>query len=151
MTQVSGKATECPRVRELRDEREPRSGVAPLEPMRLFAQLLARDDHAGGSAASLASARVVSAVSGVEALTEQLTPRITACAQWPLQVVLHLPHLGRINASVRREQGAWNIELDAQEEATARWLSGVRQQCEGRLARVLDAPVNLLLPSVGSA
>jgi hypothetical protein len=62
---------------------------------------------------------------------------------------LYLPRLGRINASVRRERGAWAIELDAEHDATARWLSGVRQQCEHRLAGALGQPVSLLLPNVG--
>jgi hypothetical protein len=53
---------------------------------------------------------------------------------------LYLPRLGRINASVRRERGAWAIELDAEHDATARWLSGVRQQCEDRLAASWGSP-----------
>ncbi|WP_340054299.1 type III secretion system HrpP C-terminal domain-containing protein [Pseudomonas sp. JAI120] len=87
----------------------------------------------------------------VEALTEQLAPRVQAGSQWPLQAVLYLPRLGRINASVRREQSAWSIELEAEHDATARWLSGVRQQCEDRFSAVLGLPVNLLVPSTGCA
>ena len=37
------------------------------------------------------------------------------------------------------------------DDATARWLSGVRQQCEDRLAGALGQPVSLLLPNVGCA
>ena len=87
----------------------------------------------------------------IEALVDQLAPRLQAASQWPLNAVLYLPRLGRINASVRREQGAWSIDLEAQEESTARWLSGMRQQCEGRLADTLGQPVSLCLPSVGCA
>jgi len=87
----------------------------------------------------------------IEALVDQLAPRLQAASQWPLNAVLYLPRLGRINASVRREQGAWSIDLEAQEEATARWLSGMRKQCEDRLADTLGQPVSLCLPSVGCA
>jgi hypothetical protein len=80
----------------------------------------------------------------IEALAEQLAPRMQAASQWPLQAVLYLPRLGRINASVRREQ-------DAEEKATVRWLSGVRQQCEDRFAATLGQPVNLFLPNVSCA
>jgi hypothetical protein len=87
----------------------------------------------------------------IEALAEQLAPRMQAASQWPLQAVLYLPRLGRINARVRREQGAWNVELDAEEKATVRWLSGVRQQCEDRFAATLGQPVSLFLPNVSCA
>ena len=99
----------------------------------------------------MSGARAASGAAMIEALAEQLAPRIQATAQWPLQAVLYLPRLGRINASVRREQGAWAIELDAEHDATARWLSGVRQPCEDRLAGALGQPVSLLLPTVGCA
>ena len=83
----------------------------------------------------------------IEALAEQLAPRMQAALQWPLQAVLYLPRLGRINASVRREQSAWSIELEAQEDETARWLNGVRQQVEGRLTQTLGQTVSLRLPT----
>ncbi|AMN78792.1 hypothetical protein AYR47_10850 [Pseudomonas azotoformans] len=87
----------------------------------------------------------------IEALAEQLVPRLQAASQWPLQAVLYLPRLGRINASVRREQNAWSIDLDAQDDATARWLNGVRQQVEDRFTQLLGQTVSLLLPSIGAA
>lgn len=87
----------------------------------------------------------------IEALAEQLAPRVLAGSQWPLQAVLYLPRLGRINASVRREQSAWAIELEAEHDATARWLGGVRQQCEDRFTQALGLPVSLSLPNVGCA
>ncbi|WP_419178905.1 type III secretion system HrpP C-terminal domain-containing protein [Pseudomonas trivialis] len=87
----------------------------------------------------------------IEALAEQLAPRLQAASQWPLQAVLYLPRLGRINASVRREQSAWSIDLEAEEEATARWLSGVRQQVEDRFTQTLGQTVSLQLAFVGSA
>ena len=150
MTQVANKPTERPRLREPRDEREPgAAGVVPWEQGRLFARLFADEREGGGAGASLSAKKSAAGVAQIEALAEQLGPRVLAGSQWPLQAVLYLPRLGRINASVRREQGAWAIELEAEHDATARWLSGVRQQCEDRFAQALGLPVNLVLPSVG--
>lgn len=150
MTQVANKPTERPRLREPRDEREPgAAGVVPWEQGRLFARLFADEREGGGAGASLSAKKSAAGVAQIEALAEQLGPRVLAGSQWPLQAVLYLPRLGRINASVRREQGAWAIELEAEHDATARWLSGVRQQCEDRFAQALGLPVNLILPSVG--
>ena len=150
MTQVANKPTERPRLREPRDEREPgAAGVVPWEQGRLFARLFADEREGGGAGASLSAKKSAAGVAQIEALAEQLGPRVLAGSQWPLQAVLYLPRLGRINASVRREQGAWGIELEAECDATARWLSGVRQQCEDRFAQALGLPVNLILPSVG--
>ncbi|WP_026136580.1 type III secretion system HrpP C-terminal domain-containing protein [Pseudomonas sp. CBZ-4] len=150
MTQVANKPTERPRLREPRDEREPgAAGVVPWEQGRLFARLFADEREGGGAGASLSAKKSAAGVAQIEALAEQLGPRVLAGSQWPLQAVLYLPRLGRINASVRREQGAWGIELEAEHDATARWLSGVRQQCEDRFAQALGLPVNLILPSVG--
>ena len=152
MTQVSNKPVERPRPREVREEREPgATGVVSWEQGRLFAQLFADNDEGTGSGASLSGIKASTDASMVEALTEQLAPRIQAGSQWPLQAVLYLPRLGRINASVRREQSAWSIELEAEHDATARWLSGVQQQCEDRFSAVLGLPVNLLVPSTGCA
>ncbi|MBO0492105.1 type III secretion system HrpP C-terminal domain-containing protein [Pseudomonas sp. Marseille-Q1929] len=150
MTQVSTKPTERPRVP--RAEREPQAtSVVLWEQGRFFAQLLADEDGGGGYGASLGNLKAVSATTLVQALTEQLVPRVLGAAQWPLQATLYLPRLGRINASVRREQGAWNIELDAELDATARWLSGVRQQCQEQLTGALGLAVNLHLSNSGSA
>ena len=152
MTQVANKPVERPRLREPREEREPGTvGVVPWEQGRLFAQLFAHDGEDAGTGASLSGKKAVAGIAMIEALAEQLAPRVLAGSQWPLQAVLYLPRLGRINASVRRERGAWAIELDAEHDATARWLSGVRQQCEDRLAGALGQPVSLLLPNVGCA
>ncbi|BDB17524.1 hypothetical protein cym2001_08890 [Pseudomonas sp. CYM-20-01] len=152
MTQVADKPAERPRVREHREEREPGTrGVVPAELTRLFSQLWAGDGKGSGSGTSLSGAKSSGSAVMIEALAEQLVPRLQAASQWPLQAVLYLPRLGRINASVNREQNSWSIDLDAQEEATARWLSGVRRQCEDRIALTLGQPVSLFLPNVGSA
>ena len=151
MTQVANKPTERPRLREPRDEREPgAAGVVPWEQGRLFARLFADEREGGGAGASLSAKKSAAGVAQIEALAEQLGPRVLAGSQWPLQAVLYLPRLGRINASVRREQSGWAIELEAEHDATARWLSGVRQQCEDRFTQALGLPVSLLLPSVGN-
>jgi hypothetical protein len=150
MTKVSTKPAERPRAP--RAEREPQAAsVMVWEQGRFFAQLLADEDRGGGHGASLASMKTASAATLVQALTEQLVPRVLGAAQWPLQATLYLPRLGRINASVRREQGAWNIELDAELDGTARWLNGVRQQCQERLTGALGLAVNLHLSNSGSA
>ena len=152
MTQVSNKPNERPRPSEAREEREHGStGEVVWEPGRLFAQLFADNDEGFGSGASLSGVKTSTDAVMMQALAEQLAPRIQAGSHWPLQAVLYLPRLGRINASVRREQNAWTIELEAEHDATARWLSGVRQQCEERFSGELGRPVNLLLSAVGYA
>lgn len=152
MTQVSNKPTERPRQREQREEREPgTTGGIPVELGRLFAQLFIENGEGTGAGASLSGKKASAGIAMIEALAEQLAPRVHAASQWPLQAVLYLPRLGRINASVRREQGAWMIELDAEHDATARWLNGVRGQCEEHFARALGRSVSLLVPHVGSA
>lgn len=150
MTQVQASKPERPR--EPRAEQDPApSGVVPWEQGRLFTQLLDSDAEGAGYGTSATAAGVAGDTLMIEAMTAQLAPRIQGGAQWPLQAVLYLPRLGRINASVRREQGAWNVELDAEEKATVRWLSGVRQQCEDRFAATLGQPVSLFLPNVSCA
>ncbi|MGB3122854.1 MAG: type III secretion system HrpP C-terminal domain-containing protein [Pseudomonas sp.] len=152
MTKVSTRPPKRLRTRDLKDDSASgMSAVVPWEQRRLFAQLF--DDSGGGSGhgASTARRKTSADASMVEALTEQLAPRVLGASQWPLVAVLYLPRLGRINASVRREQGAWNVELAAEEESTARWLGGVRQRCQEGLAQSLRMPVNLGLASVGSA
>lgn len=150
MTKVSTSPPKRLRIRDPKDDLA--SGLMPAVPWeqrRLFAQLF--DDSGGGHGASLARRKTSADVSMVEALTEQLTPRVLGASQWPLVAVLYLPRLGRINASVQREQGTWNVELAAEEESTARWLCGVRQRCQDGLAQSLRMPVNLNLASVNSA
>lgn len=151
MTQVSTNATARARLREPRDEREPGTlGGVPWEHARLFAQLLAVDGERAGARPALSASKAPAAAAMLEALAEQLAPRVLAVAQWPLQAVLYLPRLGRINTTVRREAGTWSIDLEAEQDATARWLSGVRQQCQDRFALALGEPVELSV-RVGAA
>lgn len=150
MTCVSNKPPERPRSREPGEDRErTTAGMVPWEQGRLFAQLFSSEGDGAGYGASLSGMKASADVAMIEALADQLAPRVLAGVQWPLQAVLYLPRLGRINASVRREQGAWGIDLDAEHDATARWLREVRQECQGRLTRSLGLPVSLQLPTVG--
>ena len=150
MTQVQASKPERPRPREPRADQEPvPSGGVPWEQGRLFTQLLDSDAEGAGYGTSATAAGVAGDTLMIEAMTAQLLPRIHGSAQWPLQAVLYLPRLGRISASVRREQGQWNIELAAEEELATRWLGDVRQRCEERLAEALGAPVALHLAHVG--
>ena len=152
MTQVQASKPERPRPREPRAEQEPAlSGVVPWAQGRLFAQLLDSDAEGAGYGTSASGAGGAADTLMIEAMTAQLVPRIHGSAQWPLQAMLYLPRLGRINASVRREQGMWHIELAAEQELAARWLGGVRQGCQDRLAEALGQPVELHLVHVGAA
>ena len=147
MKQVSVNPPERQRPRESRDDRAPEFGAqVPWEQGRLFARLF--DDggqDSGGYGASLNGIKASGDVAMIGALTEQLAPRMLVGSQWPLMAVFHLGRLGRINASIRREQGGWNVELHAEQDNTVHWLSGVRQQCEQRLAQSLRQPVSLYL------
>ncbi|KWV89244.1 MULTISPECIES: type III secretion system HrpP C-terminal domain-containing protein [Pseudomonas] len=147
MKQVSVSPPERQRPRESRDDRAPEFGtLVPWEQGRLFARLF--DDggqESGGYGASLNGIKASGDVAMIGALTEQLAPRMLVGSQWPLMAVFHLGRLGRINASIRREQGGWNVELHAEQDNTVHWLSGVRQQCEQRLAQSLRQPVSLYL------
>ena len=147
MKQVSVSPPERQRPRESRDDRAPEFGaLVPWEQGRLFARLF--DDggqDSGGYGASLNGIKASGDVAMIGALTEQLAPRMLVGSQWPMMAVFHLGRLGRINASIRREQGGWNVELHAEQDNTVHWLSGVRQQCEQRLAQSLRQPVSLYL------
>lgn len=140
------------RLREPRQDRERAIGDAvPWEQVRLFSGLLVSEGEQGGYAAPRLDAKAPANLAMLQALAEQLAPRIQAGTHWPLQAVLYLPRLGRINATVRREQGAWNIELQAQEDDTVRWLGSVRQRCQHRFSEALGQPVNLHLITVASS
>ncbi|MDY0832537.1 type III secretion system HrpP C-terminal domain-containing protein [Pseudomonas sp. SED1] len=144
MTQVPVNKPERPR--EPREEREPGTGAfVSVEQRLLFTQLFTRDRDGGGYGSSRTALMAPTEALMIEAMTEQLAPRLQAATQWPLQAMLYLPRLGRINASVRREQGAWNVELTAEETHTAHWLPGVRQRLEDGLAGALAQPVHVHL------
>jgi len=147
MTQVpSGKLERPPR-----EERESTPGaVLPWEQGRLFSQLFAGDGDEEGFGQSLTASKARSDLALFETFAEQLVPRLNAASQWPLQAAFFLPRLGRVDVSARREQGAWHIELDAQDERTRMWLVGVQQCCQHRLSADLGLPVHLSLATAGS-
>ena len=146
MTQVSIKPPQ--RLRAQSEEREPKpDGLLSWDPARVFFRLLSDERGGAGCGASLTPLKACTDVARIEALAEQLVPRLSGATQWPLVAVLYLPRLGRINVSVRREPGGWNIELDAEQETTQRWLGSVRQQCQARLAADLGRSVCLGLPT----
>lgn len=153
MTQVStNKPEPRQRVREARDDREPGAGaVLPWEMGRLFSQLLSSDSQGSGYGASVPKTAVSADTVMIEAMTAQLVPRVHANSQWPLQAVIHMPRLGRLNARVERGPGCWSIELQAEEKSTTRWLSGVRQRCQDEMSKGLRQPVELHLVDLDRA
>ncbi|MDR9876804.1 type III secretion system HrpP C-terminal domain-containing protein [Pseudomonas allii] len=145
MTQVSIGKTE--RMRELGDTREMgMSTVVPVEQALRFALLVTTDVGSSATSTKLANDSPL-----LESLTEQLAPHFQGSSQWPLQVVLYVPRLGRIKASIRREPGVWSVELDAECDRTTSWLCGIRQRCQERIANTLGQPVDLTLVHMASA
>lgn len=144
--------SERPRVRDPRDDRE-RSveAVVPWVHVHAFAQLFAKDDGQGGYVSSLPAQSVATDKLMIESLAGQLALRVQGGTQWPLLAVLYLPRLGRINASVQRQSGAWNVELDAEEPRTAHWLATVQKRYQDRLTEALGQPVDIHINSTGPA
>lgn len=143
MTQVASSKTERPP----RDERESLPGsVVPWDQQgRLFSQLFAGDGNREGSSRSLKASTVSTDLALFEAFAEQLVPRLNTATQWPLQAAFFLPRLGRVDVCARREQGAWYVEMAAEEERTRAWLGDLRQHCQDRLSAGLGLPVQLSL------
>ena len=112
---------------------------------RAFSQLFNGESNGEGFGSALNTSMTHADQALVEAFAEQLVPRLNAASQWPLHAAFFLPRLGRIDVSARREQGAWHIELDAEEERTRVWLGSARQHCQDRLSRELGQPVYLSL------
>lgn len=81
----------------------------------------------------------------VQALFEQLMPRMAWSGQWPLQFVIGLARRGRIKVSARYERYAWSISLEAEQYATHQWLASQQQYCQRRLARKLGHSVRIQL------
>jgi hypothetical protein len=81
----------------------------------------------------------------VEAFVDGLSSRLRSSLDQHLQMVLHLPHMGRIHVTARRTSEHWNIDLIAEtEEAHGRLASRIGD-CEDALADSLDQPVTLSL------
>ncbi|MGR3888411.1 type III secretion system HrpP C-terminal domain-containing protein [Pseudomonas sp. 1152_12] len=140
-----------PRMREQREDRERGiEAVVPWVHVHLFTQFFAKDDGPAGYASRLPARSAGADKVMIEALTEQLALRVQGVTQWPLLAVLYLPRLGRINASVQRQPGAWNIELEAEEPRTADWLGTVKKRYQDRLAEALGQPVDIHIKSASA-
>lgn len=151
MMPLSVSKPERQRAREFQSDREASVGhVVPGEYGRLFAQYVADTGAEGGYASVLSGRLENSDVETIDALFEQLQWRLNDVSQWPLQMSLYLPRLGRINVRASQACQSWDIDLEAQESKTSVWLAGVRKNCEDRLSREFDLPVSLRLVPVES-
>lgn len=99
-----------------------------------------QDDTAGAGSLS----GLVSLESGeVEAFVDQLTPRLHATLDQQLDLLLHLPHLGRIRVCAQRLSGAsgWDIGLSSENDEAQAWLSSRSGRLEDALTQSLDQRV----------
>lgn len=111
MTKVSTSPPKRPRPRAPRNDLAPGNAlVVPWEQVRLFTQLFDHGGDGSGGGASLAGRKACTQVAMIEALTEQLAPRVVGASQWPLVAVLYLPRLGGSTrvCAVSRARGALN-------------------------------------------
>lgn len=101
-----------------------------------------QDDSAGtGSLSGL-----VNLSSGEEeAFVDQLTPRLRATLDSQLDLLLHLPNLGRIKVSARRLGGAsgWDIGLSSESADAQARLSSRSGRLEDALTQSLGQPVSV--------
>ncbi|MET3453946.1 MULTISPECIES: type III secretion protein [Pseudomonas] len=101
-----------------------------------------QDDTAGtGSLAGLVNL----SSSEVEAFVDQLTPRLRATLDQQLDLLLHLPNLGRIKVSARRLGGAsgWDIGLTGESADAQARLSSRSGRLEEALTQSLGQPVSV--------
>ncbi|SFB22724.1 hypothetical protein SAMN03159488_02481 [Pseudomonas sp. NFIX10] len=101
-----------------------------------------QDDTAGtGSLSGLASLEG----SDEEAFVDQLTPRLQATLDQQLDLLLHLPHLGRIRVCAQRSRGAcgWDIGLSSEDARTQARLSSRTARLEDALTQGLGQPVTV--------
>ncbi|MCQ6256422.1 type III secretion protein [Pseudomonas sp. Q11] len=102
----------------------------------------AQDDTAGsGSLSGLVNL----SSSEVEAFVDQLTPRLRATLDQQLDLLLHLPNLGRIKVSARRlgEASGWDIGLSGESADVQARLSSRSGRLEDALTQSLGQPVHL--------
>ncbi|MHA6494937.1 type III secretion system HrpP C-terminal domain-containing protein [Pseudomonas borbori] len=131
-------------------DQEPAGGMQNLLVQgdgRWFAQLLGNQGggsqgHADGAGA-LSSAALLE-VGTLNALVDQLAPRLHDLAEAPLQALLHLPQLGRVSVSARRVRGeGWDIDLRADDQDSQERLAACQQRCQDALGQALGQPVTL--------
>lgn len=81
----------------------------------------------------------------VEAFVDQLSPRLRATLDQQLDLLLHLPHLGRIRVSAQRrgEASGWDIGLSGENEDVQARLSSRSGRLEEALAQNLGQPVTV--------
>ena len=86
----------------------------------------------------------------VEAFVDQLTPRLRATQDMQLDLLLHLPHLGRIKVQARRMDAGpgWHIGLSGESAQVQARLSSRRSHLEDALAQSLEQPVNVQVAPV---
>ncbi|WP_233631280.1 MULTISPECIES: type III secretion system HrpP C-terminal domain-containing protein [unclassified Pseudomonas] len=86
----------------------------------------------------------------VEAFVDQLTPRLRATPEQQLDMLLHLPHLGRVKVQARRLEAGqgWHIGLGGESAAVQAHLSRRSGQLEDALAEALEQPVSVQVARV---
>ena len=101
-----------------------------------------QDDTAGsGSLSGLVNL----SNSEVEAFVDQLTPRLRGTLDQQLDLLLHLPNLGRIKVSARRLGGTsgWDIGLSGESADVQARLSSRSGRLEDALTQSLGQPVSV--------
>lgn len=148
MSKISEGKPERPGAREYGADEEPAiGGAVPVDAMRVFARLLVNVDGVGGYVSCAPAPQLWANRLMIEALAEQLAPRIQAGMQWPLLAVLYLRGQGRIKACVQRQSGVWNIGLHAEEQHATRWLGAVSNSLQNRLSEALGQAVDVRVTS----
>jgi len=108
------------------------------------------DAPQGGSQQDTAGAGSLSGLLGlegsdVEAFVDQLTPRLQATQDRELDLLLHLPHLGRIKVLARRlDVGpGWDIGLSGESVEVQARLTNRSGHLEDALSQSLGQPVSV--------
>lgn len=108
------------------------------------------DAPQGGSQQDTAGAGSLSGLLGlegsdVEAFVDQLTPRLQATQDRELDLLLHLPHLGRIKVLARRlDVGpGWDIGLSGESAEVQARLTSRSGHLEDALSQSLGQPVSV--------
>lgn len=110
---------------------------------KLFSALLAPGGQ--GCSPDTRPANPADAAGFIDAMSEQLMPRLGGSGHWPMQFVMCLARRGRIKVSARHEPQGWSIWLDAERADTCQWLAGQQQRCQQSLACRLGRPVRVEL------
>jgi hypothetical protein len=85
----------------------------------------------------------------VDAFVDQLSPRLRATLDQQLDLLLHLPHLGRIRVSAQRLAGTsgWDIGLSGETAEVRARLSSRSGRLEEALGQSLGQPVTVRVAS----